>query len=269
MAQSSAEVVLVDYDCPDGAGDWAAANFPEARIAHAPAADNFCISHARNIGAQEGSGEWLVFVDADVRVNPGWTDWMQENIQPGYFYWVGRDENGHRAEDAYGTLICHRDDFSVIGGYDEVFEGWGGEDSDIRERFCANGLKEEFFPAHFISPIQHSDDQRAGWSKMSDRQQKLALVQCYKLAKAQAAQINNFKQSLPLQLRRQLWGASAEAIARWHKSGTSKPLRIRYELARGPGMPMYPPYSMRAQIVLEVYLKNTEQPVIQDLLHNR
>lgn len=43
------------------------------------------------------------------------------------------------------TLGCNmsyfKDDFIAVNGYDEFFEGWGSEDSDLARRFTLNGMK--------------------------------------------------------------------------------------------------------------------------------
>ena len=36
VAQSDSEVIVVDYDCPDGTKDWVAAHFPDVRVARSP-----------------------------------------------------------------------------------------------------------------------------------------------------------------------------------------------------------------------------------------
>lgn len=143
-------------------------------------------------------------------------------------------------------------------GYDEVFQGWGGEDSDLRERLAANGVKEDFFPARFVSAIPHSDHERAGWSGMADRAQKHLLIQCYKLAKAQVVRLEGEGTQPSLEIRRSLWDFTMGSISRWRHSDMSKPLKIRYRLAAGLGHPVSQPYAMRAGLVLEVAITHAE-----------
>ena len=47
-------------------------------------------------------------------------------------------------QDMYGLLGCNlgiwREDLLVVNGYDEEFEGWGREDSDLGARLYIHGL---------------------------------------------------------------------------------------------------------------------------------
>jgi len=48
-----------------------------------------------------------------------------------------------------------RDDFSAIGGYDEVIQGYGTEDRDIYLRLAARGCKHAQFPGAFLQLLAH------------------------------------------------------------------------------------------------------------------
>ena len=61
------EVVVVDYDCPDGAADWVRSSGPDVRIVAVEDRPLFSASTARNLGAAAATADWLAFVDADVR----------------------------------------------------------------------------------------------------------------------------------------------------------------------------------------------------------
>ena len=257
-AQPDVEVILVDDACPDGTGNWVEANFPGVKVVRSHSENAFNLARARNIGVGAASAEWLLFVDADVRIEPGWIDWMRVNVEPGRFYWIEADPQGRRNRDLFGTLICHRSDFAALEGYDEVFQGWGGEDSDLKERLVINGVKEDFFPARFISAIPHSDRERAGWSGMADRAQKHLLIQCYKLAKAQVARLQAQGTPLSLDIRQSLWDFTAGSISQWCNSDMSQPLKIHYRLVDGVGRPVSQPYALRAALVLEVAITHAE-----------
>lgn len=121
LAQEADEVIVVDYACPDGSGDWVERDHPGTRVVRVEALPGFCAARARNIGAAVARSEWLAFIDCDIRTQAGWVDWMRKALKPGCFY---RAQDGDRGPDPElgGTAICRRVDFETIGGYDEVFD---------------------------------------------------------------------------------------------------------------------------------------------------
>ena len=67
-SQGADEIVVVDYGCPDGAGDWVEREFPGVRVVRVDDDPGFCLPRARNAGARASSARWLAFVDADVKL---------------------------------------------------------------------------------------------------------------------------------------------------------------------------------------------------------
>ena len=64
VQQAETEVVVVDYDCPDGTKGWVAAHFPDVRVAVVTHAPLFNVSRARNIGAGVARAPWLLLCEA-------------------------------------------------------------------------------------------------------------------------------------------------------------------------------------------------------------
>lgn len=160
VAQSPAEIVVVDYGCPDKVGDWIESNFPEVKVVRIEDDTGFCLPRARNIGAQNTESPWICFVDADIRTRNDWVDWMKQNLDPSFFYRAAL-KDGYRDLETYGTVICPRKAFTSIDGYDEVFSGWGGEDDDLYTRLSAlGGVAEATYPHVFVEPIHHDDAER-------------------------------------------------------------------------------------------------------------
>lgn len=228
-AQAS-EIIFVDYGCPDNSGNWVEANHPGVKVVRVADDPGFCLARARNIGVAAGSAEWLVMIDGDILIEPEWLDWMRQNISAGNFY---RSEPiaGRRDPETYGTIICRRADFSAVGGYDEVFRGWGGEDDDLYFRLVGRGLAQSHYPARFVSAIHHGHDERAGWEGMRDMEDKTLLNHCYMTAKIQAVTANGGN-PLPLETRQSLMAGTRQALNRWLEEGADKPLPIQYVLAR-------------------------------------
>jgi glycosyltransferase involved in cell wall biosynthesis len=104
-----------------------------------------CPPRARNLGAQNTTSPWLCFVDADVKVTPGWTRWMADNLDAGSVYRAAKIQ-GERIKDTWGMVLCSGNGFIDIGGYDEVFRGWGGEDDDLYDRLKLAGTSSRNTP---------------------------------------------------------------------------------------------------------------------------
>ena len=70
-ALSDTEVIVVDYGCPDRSGDWVAAHHPAVKVVRIDDDPGFNPSRARNIAARDCQSDYLLFVDADIKVRPG------------------------------------------------------------------------------------------------------------------------------------------------------------------------------------------------------
>ena len=68
----------------------------------------------------------------------------------------------------------HRDDFLSVGGQDEVFEGWGYEDSDMAIRLINNGCSVKW--GGFSSPCFHLWHKEADRSLSEDNLKRLNLL---------------------------------------------------------------------------------------------
>ncbi len=159
------EVIVVDYDCPDGTAAWVESNHARVHVVKVEDAPIFNAAKARNRGAAVAQGQWLAFVDADVLVARTFVDQLVPQLRAGHFY-----RPLHRAPDVVGTFVCARSDFVEIGGYDEAIHGWGGEDRDMYDRLTGLlGRKRVGFPAQWVSPLEHSDAERVRFAELADK----------------------------------------------------------------------------------------------------
>jgi predicted glycosyltransferase involved in capsule biosynthesis len=156
------EVIVVDYDCPDHAGEWVTATWPQARVVSVSDRPRFNLSAARNLGAAVASHEWLVFLDADVIVAPSFMTVVEPLLRGGVFLIPEP-----RPPDLWGAIAVARRHFDAVGGYDEVFEGWGVEDVDFIERLLIGGLQQAPFPGELLRAIEHGETERTRFHEMT------------------------------------------------------------------------------------------------------
>jgi glycosyltransferase involved in cell wall biosynthesis len=154
---SSEDIVFVDYLCSEGSGSWVQENFPKVKTIFVEDDPFFCVARARNMGAKEAKSEWLFFIDADIKVKPGLVRWIKDNVEKNFFYRASEPEMN---KETWGSVLCMRDSYKKIDGYDEVYRDWGGEDDDLYQRFLFSGIPENYFPNSFVEAISHDDEMR-------------------------------------------------------------------------------------------------------------
>jgi len=162
LAQPGSEVIVVDYDCPDGTQEWVAANFPQARVVAVTNAPYFNLSHARNLGARQASADWIVFCDADNLLAPSFARELFERVSPGaYLRTLRVTRRGTRTHNV--PLACETATFWSIGGYDDAFQGWGVEDREFVDRLDRSGIREVVGPPNLIETLRHGNAERSGF----------------------------------------------------------------------------------------------------------
>lgn len=160
-AQPGAEVLVVDYDCPEGTKEWVSAHYPAVRVVHAQNRPQLNLSHARNLGGQHASGEWLSFLDADALPKGELLPLIETMLRPGTF--------GLFSADWPGLPVCRAEDFRSIHGYDETFQGWGCADNDLLLRLAALGRECVMLPASTIEIMPHEDHLRMAHYALDDK----------------------------------------------------------------------------------------------------
>lgn len=132
-------------------------------------------SWALNVGARAARGKLLVFHDNDMLIPQAYASEMWARSQEGYevinlkrfiFYLTEAHSSAVCAGDrrllaapaeaivqnleAGGSVAMSRDAFFAIGGFDEAFVGWGGEDNEFWQR----ALTRKAWPYAYL-PIVH------------------------------------------------------------------------------------------------------------------
>lgn len=147
-----AQVVVVDFDCPQNTGDWVKANQPSAVVVEARDRPLFSASAARNLGAAAATAPWLFFIDADVLAPPTLLADILPHLSAGTFLIPEL-----RTRGLWGAVVVASDDFTRIGGYDDAFQNWGGEDDDLLIRLQQAGLESRTFNSPGLDYIEHDN----------------------------------------------------------------------------------------------------------------
>lgn len=181
LKQADAEVIVVDFDCPDGTEAYVRQNHPEALVVKVNDRPRFSAPEARNIGAKHAKGAVFVFLDADILVKEDFLATLPFEDKQGTY---GVFEMGER-NSIRGSCLIRRDDFLAVGAYDEVLGGgYQGEDTDLYMKLRNHHLFRNKLPVTGIAEI--FEQNRAGRMRFydpSDLEKQYLKGQLYSLAK--------------------------------------------------------------------------------------
>jgi glycosyltransferase involved in cell wall biosynthesis len=172
------EIVVVDDGSSDGTAD-VIRKFPNVRYVHQ---DNAGPASARNRGAQEASGEILLFTDADCRPEAAWIEKMvagfsQTDIgvvagsydivnsaSPLARFIHGEILFRHRKHmpefpRAFGSynVACRRVVFESAGGFDATYRQASGEDNDLSYKVLKLGYRIRFLKDALVAHFHQED----------------------------------------------------------------------------------------------------------------
>lgn len=153
---SFTEIIVVDYGCEEGTGNWVRENYPQYQVVTESVSSDaiFNLSRARNIGAEVARGEYLFFVDADVLVHLDLGVWLA-NLLESAAKNLHCTSSSKLNPDLYGTHICKKSDFNLVNLYDEAFIGWSCEDMDLYYRLRQLDLTKIHFPEIALEALPH------------------------------------------------------------------------------------------------------------------
>jgi GT2 family glycosyltransferase len=167
------ELIVVDNGSSDGSAQWLAAQSDLRLIQNA---DNLGAPKARNQALARARGEWIVVMDNDAIVSPGWLERLRFHAQvdarsgcvgplsdraahgqqipyEGAFDFDSlakfagehgaRNHRRGRQQNVLTSflLLMRREVLDTIGGFDERFSPWGFEDDDFTLRATLAGFR--------------------------------------------------------------------------------------------------------------------------------
>lgn len=224
-SQPGADCIVVDYSCPEQSGEWVLANFPGTRVVRVEGESCFNLARARNAGAAACDADWICFIDADVLIQPSFSAEIAGLLRPGAFY---RPDPFDAL--TWGTVIVARSDFERIDGYDNIIQGWGGEDDDLYARLQMAGVRPAGFPGHLITGIDHGETDRVKHYAIKDRLLSQRINALYIRIKADMSRLVGVP--VPQDIRRSLYADLSRIVTEADAQHTSA--RMNIDLAQLP-----------------------------------
>ncbi len=161
--QQNVSVVVVDYACPQATGAWVTAHYPEVKVVNVTDQSDFHLARARNAGARVVTSTWIAFLDADLLLEPHWMACLA--LRPGY-YFVPMPAKLSMT----GCCVVEQSIWQQVGGYDEVIQGWGGDDLGFY-LFCrAIGIRPAGWDSATAHVLEHTDEQRTRYYAEKDKE---------------------------------------------------------------------------------------------------
>jgi len=131
-------------------------NDERIRIISVPNQSHYHHSKARNLKVFCCNTEWVLSIDADVKINDNFFD----NI---YFlsgkklYSLNLDGG---VDSRFGTTMFRKKDYIDVGGCNTKMIGWGYEDLDLAIRMLKNDVIHIAFDKELLYHIPHDDTRR-------------------------------------------------------------------------------------------------------------
>lgn len=234
LAQPDCQIVLVDYACPDRAGDWVAARYPQVKVVRVRDDPGFCLARARNAAIGHVSTEWLCFIDADICLQGSLTGWFAAQTPPHGFYRPDPTDF-----DTGGTVICRSEDLIRAGAYDELIRGYGGEDTDLYSRLVRLGVPRRSFPGALLKPLRHDTASRMRFYAEQDIEQHRRLFLLYRTIKLDLIDLH----------KRMLTPTELQSVFALAQQAITANAALSISLPEHPEFPSFDGFGLRRQLV--------------------
>jgi hypothetical protein len=213
-AQPGFSIVVVDYDCPQQSGRWVSENVPEAHVVFVEGQAGFNLADARNRGGHAADTPWLAIFDADILIGESFFEEVSRSLTSGQYY-----RPAPVTLQTWGSVICERDAFLKVGGYDTAYEGWGGEDDDFYALLEFAGIKAGSVDGRALSEIAHTDEMRTRFHS-EGKKRSHQRNQLYRMAKFDLMRLS--RGFMPLALRQQVYAQIKSKLDAQYAMGKSE-----------------------------------------------
>ncbi|MEO7602872.1 MAG: glycosyltransferase family A protein [Sphingomicrobium sp.] len=245
LEQPDSEVIVVDWSCPQDTAGHVAKHFPAARVVKVEGQGVFSNWAARNAGAAQATGEFVVFCDADTMLRPDALEWIGARLPPRAYGHFERNATSQfnttnlrlGFNQLRGFHVLQRAIFDRFGGYDDVLAGYAaGADTDLETRLSIFGFKRFVLdPAIIEQVVEHGNEDRFRNHKIPIKT-SYAAGYLYRKAKTVLIRIRR-RPNLPRPFRQKLYAAALKAAHQL--SGDNPSTSFKVGLEKEPiGMPL-------------------------------
>lgn len=182
--QHDAVFIVLDYNDNEGLGDYIwhhhKRDMQEGRLVYyrTTEPERFHMAHAKNMAhrcAMREGADILVTLDADNLTGPGFSSYIRYefNTHPGLSFVCpdfdtlpprgfrfNKDNPTRLGRGFAGRIAIRAQDFLKVGGYDEMFDTWRGEDIDLIARLDRLGLKKRAMEPDYLHALTHGSELR-------------------------------------------------------------------------------------------------------------
>ena len=152
-ASPPVEIVILDYNSPDDLEEYIK-TVESSAISYIKynGRDYYHMAHARNLSVRCATGEYIMITSADIYPDGMFLDKARQMINDGCI-WM-------HASQYTGVIVCEREEFISAGGYDERFEFYGPEDTELDARLKRRGGKFGFLPNGLLHVIKTPNSEK-------------------------------------------------------------------------------------------------------------
>jgi glycosyltransferase involved in cell wall biosynthesis len=261
LAQGASEVIVVDYSCPEGTGDYVREHFPTVRVVKVEGQEGFSNWRARNAGAALAQGQVLVFCDADTLLADNAIAWIDEHLPPRQFGYFMRQHTGQfnkvglrlGSNQLRGFHAIPAAAFRRLDGYDEVLQGYAaGGDTDLEERLVLMGVANFVMNPAIIDDVIQHDNQARVMHHADPIAVSYSAGLLYRNAKMTVLRLRR-RPNLPLESRQTLYGRALDAARNLQSRDK---VFLSLDLLRQPaGMPLqlgFKKAALRIAVTVEI-----------------
>lgn len=162
-------LIFVDWSCPQNSGEWVEKHFSTIPVIRVAGEKYFSMCKPRNRGLALVKTPYVAFLDGDVYFKEPAAPWLNSQFKDKLKWSV-----------LYGgSVIAPTEVCRELGGWDEVFENWGAEDSEFWDRLSTRIAKENV-PRDAWTRLGHSEESRVVYFEIKDKDRSDNMNHCYR-----------------------------------------------------------------------------------------